>query len=62
MLGQIFSTMVHAGPDRRSMAGKLRQEMAQTQVDVDREISVEALAALRGISGVPAVSYLPQVG
>jgi D-3-phosphoglycerate dehydrogenase / 2-oxoglutarate reductase len=62
MLGQISTTMAHAGLNIHNMVNKSRGEMAYTLVDVDSAISGEALAALRGIAGVLAVRYLPQVG
>jgi D-3-phosphoglycerate dehydrogenase / 2-oxoglutarate reductase len=62
MLGQISTTMAHAGLNIHNMVNKSRGEMAYTLVDVDSAISEEALAALRGIAGVLGVRYLPQVG
>ena len=60
MLGQISTTMAHAGLNIHNMVNKSRGEMAYTLVDVDSAISPEALAALRGIKGVLAVRDLPQ--
>ena len=62
MLGQISTTMAHAGLNIHNMVNKSRGEMAYTLVDVDSAISGEALAALRAIEGVLAVRDLPQVG
>ena len=62
MLGQISTTMAHAGLNIHNMVNKSRGEMAYTLVDVDSSISDEALAALRAITGVLGVRYLPQVG
>ena len=62
MLGQISTTMAHAGLNIHNMVNKSRGEMAYTLVDVDSAISDEALAALRAIEGVLAVRYLPEMG
>ena len=59
MLGQISTTMAHAGLNIHNMVNKSRGEMAYTLVDVDSAISSEALAALTAIEGVLAVRDLP---
>ena len=58
MLGQISTTMAHAGVDIDNMVNKSRGEMAYALVDVDSAISGEGLAALQGITGMLGVRYL----
>ena len=59
MLGQISTTMAHAGLNIHNMVNKSRGELAYTLVDVDSAISADALAALRAIEGVLGVRDLP---
>ena len=60
MLGQISTTMAHAGLNIHNMVNKSRGEMAYTLVDVDSAPAEAVLAALRAIPGVLAVNDLPQ--
>ena len=62
MLGQISTTMAHAGLNIHTMVNKSRGDMAYTLVDVDSAVGDAALAALRAIEGVLAVRYLPAPG
>jgi D-3-phosphoglycerate dehydrogenase len=60
MLGQISTTMAHAGLNIHNMVNKSRGEMAYTLVDVESAVGPQALAALGAIPGVLAVRYLPE--
>jgi D-3-phosphoglycerate dehydrogenase / 2-oxoglutarate reductase len=62
MLGQISTTMAHAGLNIHNMVNKSRGEMAYTLVDVDSAVSPAVLQALAAIHGVLAVRHLPGVG
>ncbi len=62
MLGQISTTMAHAGLNIHNMVNKSRGEMAYTLVDVDSAPAPEVLAALAGIAGVSNVRWLPRRG
>jgi D-3-phosphoglycerate dehydrogenase len=62
MLGQISTTMAHAGLNIHNMVNKSRGEMAYTLVDVDSPVTGEVLAALSAIHGVLAVRSLPLQG
>ena len=59
MLGQISTTMAHAGLNIHNMVNKSRGDMAYTLVDVDSAVAQPVLAALAAIEGVLAVRYLP---
>ncbi len=59
MLGQISTTMAHAGLNIHDMLNRSRGEMAYTLVDVDSAVDDAVIAALRGIAGVLSVRYLP---
>ncbi len=61
MLGQISTTMAHAGLNIHNMVNKSRGEMAYTLVDVETAVSDTVLQALSAIHGVLAVRYLPDV-
>jgi D-3-phosphoglycerate dehydrogenase len=61
MLGQISTAMAHAGLNIHNMVNKSRGDMAYTLVDVDSALTDAVIAALRGIEGVLAVRYLPQM-
>ena len=61
MLGQISTAMAQAGLNIHNMVNKSRGDMAYTLVDVDSAVGDGVIAALRGIEGVLAVRYLPQV-
>ena len=62
MLGQISTTMAHAGLNIHNMVNKSRGEMAYTLVDTDSAPTAAVLAALAGIAGVSSVRGLPQPG
>ena len=59
MLGQISTTMAHAGLNIHNMVNKSRGEMAYTLVDLETPVGPEILAALGAIEGVLSVRYLP---
>ena len=59
MLGQISTTMAHAGLNIHNMVNKSRGEMAYTLVDADSPIEPEVVAALAAIDGVLAVRAVP---
>jgi D-3-phosphoglycerate dehydrogenase / 2-oxoglutarate reductase len=61
MLGQISTAMAKAGLNIHNMVNKSRGDMAYTLVDVDSPVGDGVIAALKGIEGVLAVRYLPQV-
>ena len=60
MLGQISTTMAHAGLNIHNMVNKSKGEMAYTLVDVESAVSDDVLKALAAIDGVLAVRYLPE--
>ena len=59
MLGQISTAMANAGLNIHNMVNKSRGDMAYTLVDVDSAVVDGVLDAIRGISGVLSVRYLP---
>ncbi|MFO1412656.1 MAG: phosphoglycerate dehydrogenase [Burkholderiales bacterium] len=59
MLGQISTTLAHAGLNIRTMVNRSRGEMAYTLVDADSAIAPAVVAALAGIAGVLAVRAIP---
>jgi len=59
MLGQISTTMAHAGLNIHTMVNKSRGEMAYTLVDADSPVTAEVVAALAAIEGVLAVRAIP---
>jgi D-3-phosphoglycerate dehydrogenase len=59
MLGQISTAMANAGLNIHNMVNKSRGDMAYTLVDVDSPVGDTAMAALKAITGVLAVRYLP---
>ncbi len=59
MLGQISTTMAHAGLNIHNMVNKSRGEMAYTLVDVDSPVDEAAIAALAAIDGVLSVRAIP---
>jgi D-3-phosphoglycerate dehydrogenase len=61
MLGQISTTMAHAGLNIHNMVNKSRGEMAYTLVDVDSPVADAVLTKLTAIDGVLSVRYLPLV-
>ena len=60
MLGQISTAMANAGLNIHNMVNKSRGDMAYTLVDVDSPVPEPVLAAMRGITGVLSVRYLPE--
>jgi D-3-phosphoglycerate dehydrogenase len=61
MLGQISTTMAHAGLNIHNMVNKSRGEMAYTLVDVDSAIEDAAIRGLASIDGVLSVRSIPAV-
>jgi D-3-phosphoglycerate dehydrogenase len=61
MLGQISTAMANAGLNIHNMVNKSRGDMAYTLVDVDSPVSANVLAAIRSITGVLSVRYLPDL-
>ena len=61
MLGQISTTMAHAGLNIHTMVNKSRGEMAYTLVDVDSAIQDAVIRDLAGIDGVLSVRSIPAV-
>ncbi|MGH8677551.1 MAG: phosphoglycerate dehydrogenase [Burkholderiales bacterium] len=59
MVGQISTTVAHAGLNIHNMINKSRQDMAYTLVDVDSSVSQAVLREIAAIEGVLAVRYLP---
>ncbi|HEY9239480.1 MAG TPA: phosphoglycerate dehydrogenase [Burkholderiaceae bacterium] len=59
MLGQISTAMADAGLNIHNMVNKSRGDMAYTLVDVDSPVAPPVLEALRAITGVLSVRYLP---
>jgi D-3-phosphoglycerate dehydrogenase len=59
MLGQISTSMAHAGLNIHNMVNKSRGEMAYTLVDVDSPVQDAVIAALSAIDGVLAVRAIP---
>jgi D-3-phosphoglycerate dehydrogenase len=59
MLGQISTTMAHAGLNIHNMVNKSRGEMAYTLVDVDSPVEDQVIAALAAIEGVLSVRAIP---
>jgi D-3-phosphoglycerate dehydrogenase len=58
MLGQISTTMAHAGLNIHNMVNKSRGEMAYTLVDVDSPVDdsvIEAISAIDGVLSVRAI-------
>ena len=62
MLGQISTTMAHAGLNIHNMVNKSRGEMAYTLVDVDSPVEDAVVAALAAIDGVLSVRAIPAEG
>ena len=59
MLGQISTAMANAGLNIHNMVNKSRGDMAYTLVDVDSAVDAHVLDAIRAITGVLSVRYLP---
>lgn len=59
MVGQISTAMANAGLNIHNMVNKSRDDMAYTLVDVDSPVIETVLNAIRSISGVLSVRYLP---
>jgi D-3-phosphoglycerate dehydrogenase / 2-oxoglutarate reductase len=60
MLGQISTAMAQAGLNIHNMVNKSRGDMAYTLVDVESPVGDAVLQAIRAITGVLAVRYLPE--
>lgn len=61
MLGQISTAMANAGLNIHNMVNKSRGDMAYTLVDVESAVDESVLNAIRAISGVLSVRYLPDL-
>jgi D-3-phosphoglycerate dehydrogenase / 2-oxoglutarate reductase len=61
MLGQISTTMAHAGLNIHNMVNKSRGEMAFTLVDVDSPIKDKVIRDLAAIEGVLSVRSIPAI-
>jgi D-3-phosphoglycerate dehydrogenase / 2-oxoglutarate reductase len=59
MLGQISTTMAHAGLNIHTMVNKSRGEMAYTLVDIDSPVQDSVIAAISAIDGVLSVRAIP---
>jgi D-3-phosphoglycerate dehydrogenase / 2-oxoglutarate reductase len=59
MLGQISSTMAHAGLNIHNMVNKSRGEMAYTLVDVDSPVEDQVIRSIAAIEGVLSVRAIP---
>lgn len=59
MVGQISTTMAHAGLNIHNMVNKSKGDMAYTLVDVDSPVADEVVEGIARIDGVLAVRYLP---
>ncbi|MFZ2301783.1 MAG: 3-phosphoglycerate dehydrogenase family protein [Gallionella sp.] len=59
MLGQISTTLAHAGININNMMNKSRGEMAYTLVDTDSALPAALIAQIAAISGVLMVRDLP---
>jgi D-3-phosphoglycerate dehydrogenase len=59
MVGQISTTMAHAGLNIHNMVNKSRGEMAYTLVDLDSPAAPEVIARIAAIDGVLAVRAIP---
>jgi D-3-phosphoglycerate dehydrogenase len=62
MVGQISTAMAGAGLNIHNMMNKSKGDVAYTLVDVDSKVPNGVIEALRNISGVLAVHYLPLPG
>jgi D-3-phosphoglycerate dehydrogenase / 2-oxoglutarate reductase len=60
MVGQISTTMAHAGLNIHNMVNKSRGETAFTLVDVDSPIKPAVIKAIAAIEGVLSVRSIPQ--
>jgi len=59
MVGQISTTMAHAGLNIHNMVNKSKGDMAYTLVDVDSPVAASVVESIGRIDGVLAVRYLP---
>ena len=59
MLGQISTTMAHAGLNIHTMVNKSRGEMAYTLVDIDSPVQASVIKAISAIDGVLSVRAIP---
>ena len=62
MLGQISTTMAHAGLNIHNMVNKSRGEMAYTLVDLDSAAAPEVIRRIAQIPGVLSIRSVPQMG
>ena len=61
MLGQISTSMAHAGLNIHNMVNKSRGEMAYTLVDVDSPVQDAVIDAISAIEGVLSVRAIPHM-
>jgi D-3-phosphoglycerate dehydrogenase / 2-oxoglutarate reductase len=59
MVGQISTTMAHAGLNIHNMVNKSRGEMAYTLVDLDSAAAPEVISRIAAIKGVLAIRAIP---
>ena len=59
MVGQISTTVAHAGLNIHNMLNKSKKDMAYTLVDVDSAVPRIVIEKIAAIAGVLAVRYLP---
>ena len=59
MVGQISTTMAHAGLNIHNMVNKSRGEMAYTLVDLDSAAAPEVISRIAAIPGVLAIRAVP---
>jgi D-3-phosphoglycerate dehydrogenase len=62
MVGQISTALADAGLNIHNMINKSLHDMAYTLVDVDSPVPAKVIDAIKAISGVLAVRYLPHEG
>jgi D-3-phosphoglycerate dehydrogenase len=60
MVGQISTTMAHAGLNIHNMVNKSRGEMAYTLVDLDSAAAPEVISRIAAIPGVLTIRAIPQ--
>ena len=60
MVGQISTTMAHAGLNIHNMVNKSRGEMAYTLVDLDSPAAPEVIARIAAIPGVLAIRAITE--
>ena len=62
MLGQISTTMAHAGLNIHNMVNKSKGEMAYTLVDLDSAAAPEVIRRIAHIPGVLSIRSVPEIG